>query len=73
MMNNRVNDLIHLFKEGMGNEGKTRYDMMNAVTEYLDHHAKSSKNPSARKFISNLGSGMQARAKRVAVEHLLVA
>lgn len=73
MMSNRVDDLYGLFKEGMGNEGKTRYDMMNAVTEYLDHHAKSSKNPSARKFISNLGSGMQARAKRVAVEHLLVA
>ena len=73
MMSNRVDDLYGLFKEGMGNEGKTRYDMMNAVTEYLDHHAKSSKNPSARKFISNLGSGMQARTKRVAVEHLLVA
>lgn len=73
MLSNRVDDLMHLFKEGMGNEGKTRYDMMNAVTEYLDHHGKSSKNPTARKFISNLGSGMHARAKRVAVDHLLVA
>lgn len=73
MINNKVDHLVSLFEEGMGNQGETRYDMMNAVTEYLDHHAKSTKKASARRFINNLGGGAQARAKRVAIEHLLVA
>jgi phage/plasmid-like protein (TIGR03299 family) len=30
-----------LFYNGMGNLGKTRWDLWNAVTEYTDHHANS--------------------------------
>lgn len=73
MIKNKVDHLVSLFEEGMGNQGNTRYDMMNAVTEYLDHHAKATKKASARRFINNLGGGAQARAKRNAIEHLLVA
>ncbi len=31
------NDIFSLFREGKGNQGKTRYDMLNGVTEYVDH------------------------------------
>jgi phage/plasmid-like protein (TIGR03299 family) len=31
------NEIFSLYREGKGNEGKTRYDMLNGVTEYVDH------------------------------------
>jgi phage/plasmid-like protein (TIGR03299 family) len=34
---NRRNEIISLFREGTGNNGKTRWDLYNAVTEYVDH------------------------------------
>ncbi len=30
-------DIFDLFQKGTGNKGKTRYDMLNGVTEYADH------------------------------------
>lgn len=69
---NKVEELIHLFEEGMGNEGKTRYDMFNAVTEYLDHRTTRNNKSTGRQFISNL-NGLQAAKKRRAVKELLVA
>jgi hypothetical protein len=36
ILDNRIDGLMNLFIEGAGNSGRTRYDMMNAVTEYLD-------------------------------------
>jgi phage/plasmid-like protein (TIGR03299 family) len=68
----KVEELIHLFEEGMGNEGKTRYDMFNAVTEYLDHRSARGNGGHGRRFISNL-NGLQAAKKRRAVKELLVA
>lgn len=71
--NTRVEQLTELFHAGAGNTGHTRYDMMNAVTEYLDHHAPgvTRKNASAaRAFMSNL-CGMTATQKRVAVARLI--
>ena len=71
--NTRVEQLIELFQAGVGNQGDTRYDMMNAVTEYLDHHAVgvTRKNASAaRAFMSNL-HGMTGAQKRVAVRRLI--
>jgi phage/plasmid-like protein (TIGR03299 family) len=35
---NRRNEIQVLFQSGMGNNGKTRWDLWNAVTEYVDHH-----------------------------------
>ena len=69
---NKVDELIHLFEEGIGNEGKTRYDMFNAVTEYLDHRCVTKKVDTSRRFISNL-NGLQASKKRHAVKELLAA
>jgi phage/plasmid-like protein (TIGR03299 family) len=34
---NRRNEIESLFREGTGNVGKTRWDLYNAVTEYVDH------------------------------------
>lgn len=66
----KIEQLMHLFEQGAGNEGKTRYDMFNAVTEYLDHHSVRTNVNSGRRFISNL-NGLQASKKRKAVNHLL--
>lgn len=69
---NKVEELMHLFEEGVGNEGKTRYDMFNAVTEYLDHRSVTDKVDTSRRFISNL-NGLQAAKKRRAVKELIAA
>lgn len=35
---NQVDDMVTLFREGTGNEGRTRWDAFNAVTEFVDHY-----------------------------------
>ena len=37
-MRNQMNQVAHLFAVGMGNHGETRWDMLNAVSEFVDHH-----------------------------------
>ena len=69
-LKNKVDELVSLFEEGLGNEGKTRYDMFNAVTEYLDHHSIKKNANTGKRFLSNL-SGMQANKKRRVVKELL--
>jgi phage/plasmid-like protein (TIGR03299 family) len=66
----KVEELMHLFEQGAGNEGKTRYDMFNAVTEYLDHASVRKNVNTGRRFLSNL-NGLQAGKKRKAVKELL--
>lgn len=66
----KVEELMHLFEQGAGNEGKTRYDMFNAVTEYLDHVSVRKNVNTGRRFLSNL-NGLQAGKKRKAVKELL--
>ena len=67
----KVDNLLNFYTEGMGNEGKTRYDMLNAVTEYLDHRTTRDPNRGAsNRLISNF-TGQAANMKRLAVKELL--
>ena len=34
---NAIAELVGTFEQGIGNNGQTRYDALNAVTEYVDH------------------------------------
>jgi len=68
-LKNRVDELVSLFEEGMGNQGKTHYDMFNAVTEYLDHHSVKKNTNTGNRFLGNL-SGMQVNKKRRVLNEL---
>ena len=72
---NRIEQLVDLFHNGTGNTGETRYDMMNAVTEYLDHHATGvtrKNHNAARAFMSNI-NGLTGTRKHQAVGRLMSA
>jgi phage/plasmid-like protein (TIGR03299 family) len=59
-----------LFRRGIGNSGRTKYDALNAVTEYVDHHRTYGKTSQGGKeetrFASTLfGSGAKLKARAV--------
>ncbi len=41
---NQRDHVLELFKNGIGNRGKTAYDLVNGVTEWVDHHKKGNIN-----------------------------
>jgi len=60
--------LFSLFQRGVGNQGKTRADLLNAVTEFESHHkavrAKTPEAIAASRFENNLfGYGLTVQAK----------
>jgi phage/plasmid-like protein (TIGR03299 family) len=74
---NRREQIVDLFVGGAGNRGATRWDALNAVTEYLDHHNQAKKlegkngfKNAQRRFVSNNFGGLGDRVKQKAL-HLL--
>ena len=73
-LNIKREEVVTLFKEGRGNVGATRWDALNAVTEYLDHHKQASRlnnektgaAHAEKRFVSNVirgsGNSMKQRA-----------
>lgn len=65
---NARNDIVTLFSRGMGNIGVSRWDALNAVTEYVDHNrgtrTKENGNADENKFASNFfGSGARLKER----------
>jgi phage/plasmid-like protein (TIGR03299 family) len=63
------NEIFTLFREGKGNEGKSRYDLLNGVTEYVDHKRNTrihgETNPLEQRFEATqltTGAGMKEKA-----------
>lgn len=75
---NTREEVIHLFRAGKGNEGKTVYDMLNGVTEYVDHSRSSrvhgDKNADEVRFDSVLlGTGDKLKSRAFDMLAALVA
>lgn len=72
---NRASRMANLASTGIGNQGKTRWDMLNGVTEYFDHYygvkeelsngtiVKIDKNPDARKTSAEWGTNAERKAQ----------
>jgi phage/plasmid-like protein (TIGR03299 family) len=78
-LNNRREMLVDLFTQGAGNKGESRWDALNAVTEFVDHHNQISRvnHPTRgqvhaeKRMFGNLFSGNGVRTKQRAVDLLL--
>lgn len=73
----RKSHIIDLFNSGAGNIGRTRWDMLNAVTEYFDHHNNPNKILKhgtialEKRFVSNTIFGQGVQIKQKALDLLL--
>jgi len=78
-LNNRREEVVSLFLDGAGNKGLSRWDALNAVTEYMDHHnqikkldhKKNGYRNAERRFVSNVLGGPGDNVKQRAVNLLL--
>ena len=57
----RVKAVERLFAEGRGNAGETRWDMFNAVTEWVDHERGSDRSRLASAWFGS-GGNVKRRA-----------
>lgn len=67
-LKNQVDQLETLFARGSGNEGRTRWDAFNAVTEFVDHsrtvRMTGNRSGAEARFESSLlGSGAEVKAR----------
>ena len=60
-----VEKLDRLFYSGVGNDGRTMYDAMNAVTEFSSHHAK--KTVAGNTYYSQFGKGANINRRAMGV------
>lgn len=65
---NRIQAMSDLFEHGKGNAGKSRYDAVNAFTEYFTHgDADSSVSTSKRVAMANFGRGNDWKNEALAI------
>ena len=60
---NMRDHILDLYCRGAGNQGETRWDALNAVTDYADHHQTMRGDNSTRLESAMLGSGAQLKQK----------
>ena len=58
---NKKDEVKHLFESGLGNTGKTAWDLYNGTTEFIDHHSK--KNADERFEYANRGTGYDLKSR----------
>lgn len=70
---NKLDAIITGFTRGTGNQGRTRWDALNSVTEYLDHGAayRETDNTKEDNRFSSLFNGDGAKVRARAMELLL--
>jgi phage/plasmid-like protein (TIGR03299 family) len=61
-MRNQMNTVAGLFYSGTGNQGATRWDMLNAVTEWTDHHRGSNQEKRLEAAWFGAGQGFKQAA-----------
>lgn len=63
---NKRNRIEELFRHGRGNHGRTRYDLLNAVTEYVDHETGSRSPDRAYEYaVTGTGQRLKETALKV--------
>ena len=78
-LNNRREQIVELFNKGAGNLGVSRWDALNAVTEYVDHHNQIKRVDhetrgayhAEKRFYNGLIGGSGGNLKQRAVDLLL--
>lgn len=76
IMENKVADMANRFERGLGNEGDSAYDALQAVTEYFDHfsldHVRDNieRGKRAAKAVSSAWIGAGAERKALAYKRL---
>lgn len=72
----KIEGMLHLFKEGAGCEGKTAFDVVNAVTDWVDHQKsyREDSETAERRFmdISVEGDGVHLKRKAMTLAKQLV-
>lgn len=65
-----VGEMFNLFRHGAGNEGKTAFDAVNAVTDWVDHSKgyRDDAGAGERRFLNSTMSGDGDRLKRAALK-----
>lgn len=57
--------IVELFDNGLGNEGRTRLDAMQALTQFFTHESTNRKGQNAQYYTSEFGSSAQVKSLAV--------